>query len=297
MIEGLIALFFANFIGGALSPLFVKLGTQEFPVAFFTSIRFLIATIIFLPFFLKSGQRLNKKSLRTISAYSLFFAINAILYGIGLQFTTALVSQVLYSTVPIFTGIFSYLIIKEKLGVSKIIGATIALIGVSILMYQSIQKADVVSFGTPQGNLIIVVAIISWSLYLVFSKRLTSTHSPTATSFVSYVVTFIVATLMIPFEFMIKPFDPSSVTIIGISSLLGVGIFSSALSFYLIQYGVKKTTPFTASLFFYLAPLFGSLTALPILHEKITPQLVLGGTLILIGVFLASTYEFLMKKG
>lgn len=296
MLEGLIALFFSNFIGGALSPLFVKLGIHEFPVLTFSALRFLIATLVFLPFFLRNKRGFDKKHRKILIFYSVFFAGNAILYSVGLQFTTALVSQVLYTTVPIFTGFFSYLIIKEKFGANKIIGAVLAMSGIGFLIYQSLQNTDNTSFGSFQGNFIILIAILSWSLYLVLSKKLTSLYSPTVTSFTSYALTFAIAAIFMPFEWIVRPFTYQTVTMTGVWSLFGVGIISSALSFFLIQYGVKKTTPFTASLFFYLAPLFSALTAIPFLHEKVTPQLVIGGILIITGVFLATTYEYLKNK-
>ncbi len=296
MIEGLISLFFANLIGGALNPLFVKLGIHEFPVLTFSALRFLIATIVFLPFFFVSQKNFDKKHVKTLILYTTFFSANALLYGIGLQFTTALVSQVLYTTVPIFTGILSFIIIHERFGANKIIGAVIAMSGVALLIFQSLQKSNYVSLGSVEGNIIIIAAILCWSLYLVLSKRLTNLYSPTVTSLTSFILTFIIAAIFMPLEWLVRPFVASQVTIVGIESLLGIGIISSALSYFLIQYGVKKTTPFTASIFFYLAPLFSSLTAIPILHEKVTPQLVIGGILILTGVFFATTYELLKKK-
>lgn len=295
MLSGLIALFVSNFIGGALSPLFVKLGTAEIPIALFTSFRFLIAIIVLLPIILVTKNKFDKKHVKELVLYSLFFSANVILYAIGLKFTTALVSQILYTTVPIFTGILSYLIIHERFGFNKIAGAIIAMTGVGLIIYESLQKTGGLTFGTPLGNSILMVAILSWSMYLVMSKRLTSIYSPLVTSFSSFVITFIIALLFVPFELLTSHFLFSSVTTSGTISVLGVGIFSSAFSFFLIQYGVKKTTPFIASLFFYLAPLFSSLTALPILHEKVSIQLVLGGLLIITGVFFATTYEFIKK--
>lgn len=296
MLEGIIALFIANFIGGALSPLFVKLGIHEFPVLTFTTLRFLIATVVFFPFLLLTKRKFDKKHVKQLIFYSIFFTGNAILYGVGLQFTTALVSQVLYTTVPIFTGIFSFVILRERFGINKIIGAIIAMSGVGFLIFQSFKNANNVSFGTFHGNFIIILAILSWSLYLVLSKKLTSFYSPTITSFTSYLLTLVIAGFLMPLEWFVRPFSLQTITVTGMLSLIGVGVISSAFSFFLIQYGVKKTTPFTASLFFYLAPLFSSLTAIPFLHEKITPQLVFGGLLITTGVFLATTYEYLHRK-
>lgn len=296
MIEGLIALFFANFIGGALSPLFVKLGIGEFPPVTFTLFRFIIAALALTPFVFLRKTSFDKKHTKQLIFYSLFFSGNVIFYAIGLQFTTAIATQILYATVPILTGILSFFIVHERFGPNKIFGAVLSMIGVGILMYGSLDKSNQVSLGTPFGNFIIMVGILSWTLYLVFSKKLTSVYSPKVTTFASFLVTIVVTAAIIPFEWAIRPFVPSLVTPVGIVSLFGVSVVSSTISYFLIQFGIKRTTPFTASIFFYLAPLFSSLTAVPILHEKITTTLVIGGILIISGVFLATTYEFLKKR-
>lgn len=294
--EGLLALLTNSFISGALSPLFVRLGTQEFPLSVFTFLRFFIAVLVFFPIVLRFKKKFNWEKFPSLVFYSLFFSGNAIFFGLGLQYTSVLASQILYAAVPIFTGIFSYLIIHEKFSRYKIMGALISLSGVLFIIYQSAGASSVFSLGTPFGNIIILMGVVCWSLYLVFSKKITAVFTPIETSFTSYVVTLLISLFIIPFEYYLKPFDISQVTSVGVTSLIGVGVVSTAFSFYLIQYGVKKTSPFTASLFFYMGPFFSSLTAVPLLHEKLTFQLIIGGFLILLGVFFATSYEFIKRK-
>ncbi|MEK7451150.1 MAG: DMT family transporter [Patescibacteria group bacterium] len=293
---GLIALFIANFIGGALSPLFVKLGIREFPPITFTALRFIIATLVFLPFFIKKRERLSLKDNISLSKNSIFFSINVALYAIGLQYTTVIMSQIFYTLVPIIVGILSYFILKEKFTKNKIIGSLLAFVGIIFLLVESIQKQQSLTFGTPLGNFIIFLAVTSWSFYIVLSKRLTGIYSPITTSFYSFILTMIILGLIAPIELLMRPFNINSVTSSGIFSLLGVGIISSAVSFSLIQFGIKRTTAFSASIFQYLAPLFASITAIPILGEKPTLPLMLGGALIIFGVFYATTYQY-VKRG
>lgn len=293
---GLVALFIANFIGGALSPLFVKLGIREFPPITFTTLRFIIATLVFLPFFIQRREKLSLKDNINLSKNSIFFSINVALYAIGLQYTTVIMSQIFYTLVPIIVGVLSYFILKEKFTKNKIIGSFLAFAGIIFLLAESIQKQQLLTFGTPLGNLIIFLAVISWSFYIVLSKRLTSIYSPVTTSFYSFILTMIILGFIMPIELSVSSFDINSVTSSGIFSLLGVGIISSAVSFSLIQFGIKRTTAFSASIFQYLAPLFALTTAIPILGEKPTLPLIIGGLLIIFGVFYATTYPY-AKRG
>ncbi|MDO8269674.1 MAG: DMT family transporter [Candidatus Levybacteria bacterium] len=289
MLLGLVVLLIANLIGGALSPLFVKIGTHEIPPFLFTFFRFLIATAIFLPFYLRGRQHVSVKNILKLSAFSLFFAANATLYAIGIQQTSIIASQTLYTTVPLFVGFLAHFMLGEKFSLNKIIGALISAFGVLLLVLESAKKMDTFSFGTPLGNSIILAAVICWSLYIVLSKKLSQSNSPSTTSFFSFVVTAVILMPAVPFEVAYTKFSFQNVTSIGYISLVGVGVISSALMFTLIQIGIKRTSAYIASLFSYFAPLFSAITAVPLLHEKVTPYLILAGILITSGVFVATT--------
>lgn len=291
---GILALLLAGFIGGQ-SPILIKIGLREFPPIFLTTFRFLLATIIFLPFYLRQKQTLSRKDIRTLFTQSVFFALNVGLFSIAIQFTTAIISQILYTLVPIIVIFLSYFLLKEKLTSNKIIGLILAMAGVSFLIQQSVVKTDVLTFGTPLGNFLNLGAVFSWSLYMVFSKNLTNKYSSATTSFFSFLVTTLLLFLIVPFEQFFRPLLVNKITIIGLSSVFGLAVFSSALMFFLIQFSIKRTTPFTASFYQYLGPFSAAITAIPFLGEKPTLSLVIGGILIMVGVFWATSYRYARK--
>lgn len=295
MNNGFLALLIAYFIGGALSPLFAKIGTREFPPLLFTELRFLLAIIIVLPFYLKQKVKINLKKDKLLLFNCLFFIINVSLFNIGIQFTTTIMSQILYTTVPLFVAVLAFTLLQEKISINKIVGLIIGGIGVGILLLRSFGDQQM-TFGEPLGNFLILVAVISWSVYAVLSKKVSTKHSPLTISFFNFVCAAIVLLFLVPVEAFIRPLSPDDVTMRGILSLLGIAILSSAVMTSLIQFGIKKVSALNASLFVYFVPLFSAITAVLILHEKITVHLVLSGLLIIAGVFYATTYELLKKK-
>lgn len=291
---GLFVLLIAGSIGGT-TPVVLKIGLNEFPPLILTTLRFLLATIVFLPFYFRQKPRLFRSDITTLSTQSIFFALNVGFFSIAIQFTTAIMSQILYTLVPIIVMILSYYMLKEKLTTNKIVGLAIAILGVAFLMYQSAVKEETLTFGTPFGNTLTLCGVFSWALYLVFSKKLTNRYSPTTTSFASYVVTTLLLLFLVPIEYTIRPLAIEKITITGIESIFWLAIISSALMFFLIQFAVQKTTAFTASFFQYLGPFSGALVAIPILGEKPTWTLVMGGLFIITGVFYATSYEHARK--
>ncbi len=293
---GIAILLLANLIGGCITPLFIKLGTHEIPPLIFTFLRFFIAMIVFLPFFIRNRESISGDHLKKICLFSIFFALNSILYGIGLQHTSIIVSQVLYTLVPLIVGILSHFIVNEKFTPNKIIGAIVSGVGVLILVFGSFDKVQSISFGTPLGNVLVVGAVISWSLYLVLSRKLSSHTSPTTTTFYSFALASTILLPIVPLDIYFERFNFGNVTSVGFMSLAIVAILSSALMFYLIQVGIKKTSAYVASVFSYFAPLFAAVTAIPLLHEKVTPNLFFAGILITGGVFVATTLDVVRRK-
>ncbi|MBI4079099.1 MAG: DMT family transporter [Candidatus Levybacteria bacterium] len=292
---GLLALLLAGFIGGQ-SPLFLKLAQREMPPLFITEIRFLIALVVLVPFFLsQKKQSISRQGVKELVVQSIFFSANVIIFSIAIQYTTAIMSQIIYSFTPIFVLLLSYYFLKEKITFEKVIGTTIAFIGIFFLFEQSVQNADLTTFGTPLGNILTLTATIAWSIYMVISKKVTNVYSPTTTSFFNFAMTAVILIFFLPIEYNINPVALENVSIIGATSVFVLGAISSALMFFLIQFGIKRTTAFTAAFYQYVGPFAGAATAIPILGEKPTTNLIIGGILVLFGVFFATTYQYVKK--
>lgn len=292
---GLSALLLANFIGGAINPFLVKAGVKEIPPLTFTFFRYLVAILTILPFYLHNKPSISKKDLYYLFVNGIFFFLNVSLFSIAIQYTTVIMSQIIYTALPIVVAFFGYFIIKEKITTQKIIGLVIAIIGVFILLEQSTIKGQSMTFGTPLGNILTLCAMSSWAMYFVLSKKLTHKYQPETISFYNFLATVILLLFVIPIELIIRPFVFSNVTAVGIESFVILGVISSALMIYLVQYGIKKTSAFSGSLFQYTGPFFASIIAIPFLGEKPTFMLIFGGALILLGVFYATTFQYIKK--
>lgn len=296
MYIGLLALLFASFIGGAVSPILVKFGVKEIPPLTFSALRFILATVIFSVFFFaQKNYYLNRNQIGTLFISSIPFTLNIAFFSVGIQFTTAIISQIFYATSSLVVAVLAYLFLQEKLSRYKFIGLIMALSGTIFLLQKSLSTPTLLTFGTTFGNVLILLAVLSHSIYLVISQKMMRNYTPQTTSFFSFLTTAFILTLVVPIELLIRPLNVENISTTGIYSLLGVALFSSALYFFLVQFGIKRTSAFSASLFHYTAPLLAAIASVPILGERLTESLVLGGLLILFGVFLATTYEQIRK--
>lgn len=302
MLEGLLAIFVAQLSGSTLVPVFTKIGLHYLPPITFVFFRFFFAAIIFFFFFLFNPKK--KSSIKKYGHLLLlagFLWTNVTLFTIGVQFTTVIMSQILYTATPIIVGILAHFFLNEKITHHKLIGLFIALLGVCFLLYQSAAKQDHITFGSPLGNILIIIGMLGYSGWVLYSRKLANKHEFTSsqTTFFTFIFIALYNFFLLPFQQYIVPNLHAAISFTGLMNTAIVAA-GSAILYFFMQVGIKKTSAFTASLFQYLGPFFSGLVTVPLLHERISPLLIIGGLLILFGVFYATTlpvlYVYLSKR-
>jgi drug/metabolite transporter (DMT)-like permease len=298
MLEGLFILLFAQFAGSVI-PVSTKFGVQYFSPLFFVFLRFFVASLLLLPFFLlHKKQKLFHFDYLKIMLLSLFLFLNVTFFTIAIVHTTVLVSQLLYTATPVVVGILGHWFFGERLTKHKVIGLVIAASGVCFLLLQSASKQENLTFGTPFGNILILLGVLGYSGYLLYARTLGSSKKYTSVQLSFYTFVFIGLYLLLvnvlyglifPSPIFLSSFSP-----VAFWSIVAVGVGNS-ISYGLLQLGIKKTDSFTASLFQYLGPFFAGILAIPLLHEKLSVELIIGGILIIAGVFYATSYDRLKR--
>lgn len=277
----IIAVLIASIVGGGNS-VFVKIALSEIPVFSLNFLRFLLSFLLILPLFIREKPKINKGILKVV-LFSLLPLINTILFAFGVQLTTATIAQTLYSTVPIIAGILSFLILKEKIGGGKIIGIGAGFIGALFLVFLPVIGTPSVFNGDLKGNLLIVLAILSFSFYTVLSKPLQKKYSP-----IFLTTCFMLVSAIVSFFLSLSDFDKAwwtNVSWIGVSSLLYLSIFGTVAHYIFYQYAIKHGTPLIASTILYLQPIIAFIIAFVLLGERITGGFIIGAIIILLGTW------------
>lgn len=290
----ILVIIFLGLIGGAAST-FGKIALREVSPTLFNFLRFVIAAIALLPFLsLASSPVKNKKKLILIS---LFATGNVVFFVLGLKFTTATISQTLYAGGPMLAGLFSYLILKEETNFKKILGIIIGFVGTLIIIFGPAIDSHSIWNGTLFGNIMLSLAVISFSLYAVFSKKHSEEYS--SLSFIKYFIFTTLAvqtTLLIFSEFKGEIASISHISTYAWFAIAFVGVISTTLYYFLYQYVLKSATPVLASMILYLQPLAGILWARILLGEKFTSIFLVGGVLIFAGIALVFYDKYFQRK-
>lgn len=276
-------------ISGAVGAV-TKVALVEMPPLSFAFLRFLIASLLLLPLLSYYKTPLVGRRILSLVPLSLLPTLNIIFYILGLANTTATISQVLYAGTPMLTALIVFLFLKEKLSSQKVVGIVIGLIGVLlVIVVPALSKSQAFS-GSLFGNLLVTIAVMCWSLYMVFSKPAQKIASPLV---VTAVFIFTTTIALFPFflydTFISKVGWWTKVSSAGIISLLYVVIFATILSYSINQYAIKHGGSVFASMAFYLLPVIGFLSAFMLLGEQLTPGVAIGGIIALVGVFVTTT--------
>lgn len=284
---------------GGLGGIFGKLALRYFSPFTIVFLRFFLALVFLYPILIiKEGIKLKRDEISSILLVSLLWAANVFGFIFGLQYTTAIMSQLMYLLVPLIVMALTKFFSKKQLLPMQIMGVVAGITGGVLLIGKSLTGSNLElaqTFGTLRGNAIILLAVFSWSVYLFVSKRVSIKHSPLSITTFSGTATLLIAT---PFflKDLLSHGLPQSIGVDGIVGILGLAFINSVAMLFLYQWGTKNADAFSAASIGLLSPFSAAFVAIPLFGEKITSLLLISGSLILLGVYLSTIYPLRLTK-
>jgi len=197
----------------------------------------------------------------------------------------------LNSTPPLFAFLITFFILRQKdAAVRKFIGITIGFIGVLTTL-----GADVLNGSTENmlGQLAVTAASVSYAAAAIYARRFSS-ESPLLTAACSMAMATV---MMIPLSITIdKPWllAPSFEALL---SIMVLGVFSTALAMIIYFRLVKTLGTLGVTSGSYLRAGFSVVLGAIFLGENITPSLISGLILILLGVAIVTGHARLPFAG
>ncbi|WP_312755857.1 DMT family transporter [Rummeliibacillus suwonensis] len=255
-----------------------------FTLAFF---RWCVALIIFLPIIYTSLKRewpQIKKHWAIILAlgFTGIAGFNTLIY-ISLHYTTSINASLMNMLTPVIIYMLSFLFLHERLNRNQIIGTAISFIGViTIISNGSLEVLRHFRFN--KGDLIVIIALVLWSVYSLLVKQYAKELPGHSTFFVSIAVGIV---MLLPFYI----YETLTTTMVvhwsatSIFAILYTGILASIVAFIAWNTGVVKLGTNRAGIYLNLIPVFASIFAVIFIGEKIVLSQVVGGLLVLMGVY------------
>ncbi len=274
-------LIFLSAIWGS-SFLFLRLTSPVFGPIFLIEMRVLSGLAVLLPLVLFLGKRAefqkHWKMIATVSLMNMaipfcFFAFSAVYIGAGLL-------SIINATVPIFSACVAYVVYKERLSRSSLLGLLIGFLGVVVLMFNPDE-----SFGS-SGWLAILSALLACLLYGTAINLTVNNLQGVSGLTITAGGLFVSSLVLLPFALWARP----EVLPVGNIwwSVFALGIVCTGFGFVMFYRLIDRIGAGRAIMTTYLIPVFSILWGNIFLGERVTLIMVVGCILVLLGVGLTT---------
>ena len=262
--------------------LFMRIAAPEFGPLVLVEVRVIIAALFLLPIFLmraevseltSNWQKLTFLSVLNSAApfYLLTFATLSITGGFA---------GILNATAPIWAAMVAWVWLSERLNLSRILGLIVGFAGVVLLI------RDKVSLSLDGTTIAVLAGLFASVLYAFggnYAKKHMSGMRPlaiaTGSMIAASVVLFPVALYLWPAEM------PSMRSWIAV---IIMGVASTGVAYILYFRLIRNVGPTKAITVTYLIPAFAMLWGAIFIDEKVTPSMLVGCSIILVGTALAT---------
>ena len=204
----------------------------------------------------------------------------------ALQTSEASTTAWIVSTTPVFMALLGWIVLKESLGWMMILGILLAFVGVLLVVYDgNLGSISLRSFGKP-GDILVLISAVNWAVVSVFSRRGLKTHPAGLMMF--YVMSFGWLFTSILFFATQNVSEIDNLTFNGWMGVAFLGVFCSGLAYIAWYDALKELSTAQTGAFLYIEPLVAVVVAALVLAEPVTWASLLGGVVILFGVWLVN---------
>lgn len=286
----IIAIIISWIIWGSAS-VAIKVGLEEFPLYSLIFYRFLIASLLVLPFLIPRLTQLHltwNDFKKIFVAGSLGTTLSILFAFLGLQRTGAIEATLVFSIIPILGLIGGYFFLREKITAHEVVGILLGLVGTFVVFLKPIIETGELFSESLLGNFYNFLAALSWVVFTIYSKELFTRFSPFTLSSLSFIVGVITFFPLMIWDNFLYPDWTKTISPNALASLLFLAVFSSLAAFLLYEWGVKNSQVGKIGVLSNIQLLSATILAILILGESLTIYLILGASLITLGVVYAN---------
>lgn len=255
-----------------------KIGTGTFGPFLFTSLRFAIVLLLLFWFLKWPGKQFKNVVIigltQGVGHYALVF------YAIHIMDSVSSLAIVTQLVVPMST-ILAVLLLKETIGLPRILGISVAFMGVVVMAFEPLGTEHTLGIG------ITLLGTLCMAYSAIVMRRMENVGVFNLQAWIALIATPFMGALALLLE------SPSVSTLTDASitdywapayAAIAATIIGHGMLYWLIQrYTINAIAPFIS-----LSVVFGVLFSVLFLNDVLTPRILLGGALTLAGVTLVA---------
>ena len=262
-----------------------KYAAAHLPQLLIVAFRFAIGGgLLFLVLrLLEPGSRLRRSDvLPMLGLGCLGVAVSQTSFTFGVSMTSTSNTGLVFATAPVWGLLLGFALGLERPTRGGVLGVGLSILGVGVVFREGLVGAE---GGSPLGDLLILVAAMTVGAYTVFSMRVLERHSPLAVA--TYPTLF-----GAPFVLLLASPGLAGLDWGGVDggAWVAVGfsaVFATAFAFSAWQRGISRIGANRVLVYQYLITLSGVASGIAFFDERLGISKILGGAVILLGVYLA----------
>jgi drug/metabolite transporter (DMT)-like permease len=200
---------------------------------------------------------------------------NQLLYITALTRTTATTTQTLVTAGPALTLLVAIVLRRETATGGKWLGIGFAAVGALYLVGAGAGLDETI------GNLLVVLNVLAFSIYLVISRDILSRYSPLTV--ITWVFVF-GALGMTPIGWGAMVAEVGRLSLVTWLAVAWIVLIPTVGAYYLNQWALQRVEASVVAVFAYLQPIGTALLAMPLLGERPGWRLIPAAALIFLGV-------------
>ena len=266
--------------------LFMRMGAQEFGALPTAGLRVTIASLFLLPLLLWRGLgpqlAAHWKKVFFMGLFNSALPFACFCYAL-LSISTGL-SSILNATVPLFGALVGWVWLKDRPNGSRIVGLLLGFAGVALLAWDKASfKPDANGLSSAWAILACLLACLSYGISASFTKR----HLGGLSSLVTATGSQLGAALglALPTWWLWPQRMPGSGAWL---ALLALGVLCTGVAYILFFWLIENVGPTRALTVTFVVPVFALIYGSILLHETISPWMLLCAAVIICGTALSA---------
>lgn len=237
---------------------------------------------LFLP-----EEKVDRKDLRKIFVASMLgFFTCQLTFLVGIPHISPMDCSIMTAMSPIYTMIVAAIVLKEPITFQKAGGVAISFAGIIYLILSRIGSQEGAAASTPFGIFMIVLNVLSFSMYLGIFRPLIGKYS--VVTFMKWIFLFSAAVaLPLSLKGMIQT-EWSEIPAIQYAELAYLVVCATFISYFLIPIGQKRIRPTLVSMYSYVQPIITIAVSIWIGMDVLTWQKVAAAAMVFGGVVIVS---------
>jgi len=258
---------------------------EGMPAVAIAAWRLTLASLVLAPFALAHSRNewraLEPRELALAVVSGISLALHFAFWISSLDYTSVMSSVVFVSTNPLFVALASVFVLRESLKRATIIGIVIAMLGSVLIGASDLGSAGAESL---QGDVLALLGAVTVSGYLLIGRRLRKKLS--LVGYISIVYSTAALALLVLAFAMGVPLFGYAWQAYALVALLAAGPQLVGHTSY--NYALKYLSATFITVTILAEPIGATLLAIPLLQQNPDPIKLMGGALILVGIYFAA---------